>query len=509
MDDTSISKFSSLLRPTTAQWSQRYERTCTAQPSHKLIPAASFTSYEKQKSIALPPNWSSHIQSEGQLYFYNRTTRIVTEANLHDLSTLECICRWSLVLEHMVRARKIHLPEQFEIFLELEEGGGDGCNYYLVDHEARTEFWLEDVNSEQFFAQTISFENLRWSLAEDYWHHVSYFPAHFGGIPMTTVRELCGVLSHSYMGMQTKLSVHGLTSQVSTHAFNSADSARLLEVIRTYISNSHDQEKITDSNMICGIARIWSNIVFMRFLHLYGEPVCRLSRNQAILHPPKRIPFAMKVIFSGFFGEPQTFLTSLDELWTDKVVNAEAWIKFMAVCQREWRDATLWTIGLTIAHAILVVSSIGMRSVSVAGMIASAAGLVASISLTTSHRDFESGNSDAFHDYLSRFDDVKFGLQPLAVLFSLPKAMLMWSCALFALQACLAEFQLIDSLFAACAVGALITYICAMIYVLRRRSGTTLDSDIPTPIWRSMLGLSGKKNQDVERVLLNEKYTTF
>ncbi|TDL18681.1 hypothetical protein BD410DRAFT_491692 [Rickenella mellea] len=164
MDHGSFLKLSSLLRPISTHQSQHYDCTCiSAQPSDKLIPETSFTLYLKQKST-LPPDWSSHIQSKGQLYFYNRTTRIVTEANVHDVSTLERICRWSLVLYHMVRIEQFNLPPRFEIFLELEEGDCDACNYYLVDHDSQTEFWLQDVNSDEVFGLITNIRALRMSI---------------------------------------------------------------------------------------------------------------------------------------------------------------------------------------------------------------------------------------------------------------------------------------------------------------------------------------------------------
>ena len=96
----------------------------------------------------LPKGWTSCIQPEGQLYFYNEEYHVVTEAYIHSDSTLKRISYWIEVIESLARAREIKLLDTVELFLQLEEED-DGCSYYLIDHVTQTEFWLLDYSSEE------------------------------------------------------------------------------------------------------------------------------------------------------------------------------------------------------------------------------------------------------------------------------------------------------------------------------------------------------------------------
>ena len=104
------------------------------------------TSFRRPKY--LPKGWTSCIQPEGQLYFYNEEFRIVTEAYIYSASTLKRISYWIEVIESLARTREIKLLDTVELFLQLEEED-DGCSYYLIDHNTQTEFWLLDYSSEE------------------------------------------------------------------------------------------------------------------------------------------------------------------------------------------------------------------------------------------------------------------------------------------------------------------------------------------------------------------------
>lgn len=102
-----------------------------------------------------------------------------------------------------------------ELFIQLE---GSGCAYYFVDHFSRTEFWLDQfdtdevglphVASEEHLSESGTFMDkvarltrfIELALNEHYWSHVEYFPAHFGGLGESTVDELISIFSHATLG---------------------------------------------------------------------------------------------------------------------------------------------------------------------------------------------------------------------------------------------------------------------------------------------------------------------
>jgi len=93
------------------------------------------------------------------------------------------------------------LSENVELFLQPEESDDDACGYYFVDHASRTDFWLEDVSSEDVgIPASTSPAQLRWALQEHYWMHVEYFPMHDGAIAPSAISELISVLLHARAG---------------------------------------------------------------------------------------------------------------------------------------------------------------------------------------------------------------------------------------------------------------------------------------------------------------------
>lgn len=52
---------------------------------------------------------------------------------------------WSRIIENLVVQKHIVLSDNVELFLQIED---DDCAYYFVDHATRTEFWLEELNTD-------------------------------------------------------------------------------------------------------------------------------------------------------------------------------------------------------------------------------------------------------------------------------------------------------------------------------------------------------------------------
>ncbi|KAG6868148.1 hypothetical protein C0993_007092 [Termitomyces sp. T159_Od127] len=153
----------------------------------------------------LPPQWSAHIHPEGQPYFLkNAAIRVVTEAYVYDGNVLEKVEYWIEVIENLV-SQKQTLSDGIELFVQID---GNDCLYYLVDHDSRTEFWLDDLEtSEMGFEPVASTTHLTAdnqvegvALEELYWIHVEYFPTHLERLVPRDLEELIGVFSHAWAG---------------------------------------------------------------------------------------------------------------------------------------------------------------------------------------------------------------------------------------------------------------------------------------------------------------------
>ncbi|KAJ7816336.1 hypothetical protein B0H13DRAFT_2460276 [Mycena leptocephala] len=137
----SETKSEGILRPTTSNDTGRYERTGLAEPFNMQISSGLFIRSRLPEPTYLPLHWSAHIHPKGQLYFCREgSLRVVTEAYLYRPETLEKVTHWIQKIEDIVANKNFPISDQLELFIKIED---EDCAYYLVDHAARAQSWLE------------------------------------------------------------------------------------------------------------------------------------------------------------------------------------------------------------------------------------------------------------------------------------------------------------------------------------------------------------------------------
>ena len=73
---------------------------------------------------------------------------MVTEADLYSQAVQERVSYWLDEIDKRIAARDIHLPETVELTLILNDDP-ELCDYYLIDHVSRVEFWLDPSSTEE------------------------------------------------------------------------------------------------------------------------------------------------------------------------------------------------------------------------------------------------------------------------------------------------------------------------------------------------------------------------
>ncbi|THU87596.1 hypothetical protein K435DRAFT_681443, partial [Dendrothele bispora CBS 962.96] len=127
----------------------------------------------------LPQNWSSHVHP--QLYFArDGPLRVVTEVYMYSPGPMAKLLDWVSRIEITLEEKNIPLSESTELFVMLQE---DDCLYY---HTVRTQFWLEEVQTDKLGIQDYdSPSHLKLYLEELYWSHVEHFCMYlYGGLPV-------------------------------------------------------------------------------------------------------------------------------------------------------------------------------------------------------------------------------------------------------------------------------------------------------------------------------------
>jgi hypothetical protein len=318
-------------------------------PSHKSIRAGLHSLGETLPEY-LPAHWSALIQPEGQLYFYNRNSRVVTDAYIYNPEIFRRIEACTSYVEDVIQRCKLDVGRSYELYLnELDSGDGD-IGYYFADHETRSIFWLAETNSEDLdLPAWTSPTHLKWVLREQYWSHVEIFSMHINELSTTIVHELFEILSHAR--------TDHLTSLQSTFPYDADECARFLELLRpVYHTN-----KPLSGNFVCLTARIWSQVARHRHVCHFGEEVARLSREQRIFERiPSKRSILMNLVFKALFDLPDIYEKELSGLWVDQLAYANPWKKYMSSQLNEWNSYAL--LAMLLLMYVLFVHGFGAGS---------------------------------------------------------------------------------------------------------------------------------------------------
>jgi len=409
------------LRPTTSVRSTRYEKTSRVSPRYGPL-ASGFCSFSRETEPRyLPLGWSEYTHPEGQLYFvYQSSPRIVTEAYLYALDVQDKISYWIEQFNRRLAASATHLPESAELFLELEEA--DTCLYYLVDYDARVEFWIEELDTEVLgLSPAVSDSHRRLELEEHFWTHMEYFPSHRCYELALFKDELTSVFLHA-RGDQ-------LTSAYSTFPYSAKQCAEFLEVLSSAPCCSVSPYSTSL------IARLWGVVYRHRFSTHYGQEHARLSRDQSVLDAPE---IHRSRMFCGasclLFKIPNAYLRTLDALHVDNLVYVDQWRSAIVACREEWILYSSWGLALLIVNILSFDIPCTNHRIALSSTLLCFSAVISAVVLLVSHHGATTFQASDAAEYLSERRRETSGFQLTALAFSLPKALFLWALCAFAAQ---------------------------------------------------------------------------
>ncbi|KAJ3491301.1 hypothetical protein NLI96_g803 [Meripilus lineatus] len=399
--------------PTTPLLTNKYNQIQRVSRSHRDIVIAQHY-LDDNKPAYLPPLWEEYVHPEGNRYYCRASQpRFVTDACLHSPKIQSQIQGAVTAFDRLVSDAKVTLTESTEVFLELED---DDCLYYIADHASRTVFWVHPTNTEDLSLRAVvSDSHLRIQLEELYWHHVEFFPCHPAICFSLKLEELTDALIQGR--------ADGLMSTVSTFPYDASECAQFLELIKTV----KDCDRVTSIETKWSFARLWTMILNTRFEIHYGEEHCRLSRDQGILEletSQEGAGHLYKVSSFLLWNAPKQYSSSLEKLWVDDIVYGVLWRQFITLCLKEWVIATFMSF-LTIIINLLLPSPLMVPIVTLAS-ISTFSGAMLTFKFHQSTLD--SASQAAI--FMTSACKEKTRFQTISVLFSLPKALLLWTLAL-------------------------------------------------------------------------------
>ncbi|KAG1902145.1 uncharacterized protein F5891DRAFT_1024927 [Suillus fuscotomentosus] len=431
------------LRPVTSTTTRRYGKFLWVDAYHTTIAPG------LRLRTSTTSSWLSLTHPEGQLYFHMKRDRFsaVTEENVLNVETDNLVSSYLALIEKRILECGIILPQACELFVELrfdESSQTSTCAYYFVDHHSRCLFWLEPTSSELLdMGMVVSDSHLDIALERLYWVHVEFFPMHVcAQMTPLILDNLISVICH---GMTDRM-----TSRSSTFPYTEEKCDQLLRAL------SLRQGEPLDAHTLCFVARLWGAINNQRFITYYGQENAQLDR----LQPPMPEDIADRTGIRALanlmlWGVPNHHYSKLHDLFVHDNVYIDHWQAFMTECISEWRGLLVWAFSVLIASILISMLPRASLSSAMAPILAASSSILSGSILLWRHHDFEDATASFAANFLRSSKSSDWGFLPLSVVYSMPKAMYLWSIGLMVAQLVFWTFRVVGVLWASGGAGFL------------------------------------------------------
>ncbi|KAF8496527.1 hypothetical protein F5888DRAFT_394389 [Russula emetica] len=436
--------------------------------------------------------WEPATHPDGGLYFYDEERRLFTDTDMHNPTMREEIEGFYDYLQRLLQNDELSIPSKnYDLVLDIMVTDDDriSWSYYYACHEARCLFWLEIYDASYMISELFGVKSpahVKHRLESLYWNHWSLFPVVFVGrrLPLDVYDELMGILMHGCVDF--------ITSKSSTLPYDDDTMRRMIQLVQ-------GAKEATGglAYYAAGITRLLSFFAHWRFLYFHGQRHARLIRDQTVYDKPKRERSLLITCLSPLlFLAPEVHLREMEKLWTDEVIIETVWKNFMTKLLAEWEGVILWVriqrriacvVGSSVSRDCNPVDSDvnGQRRVSCypwrrpiksqrvkhneCQSKASIGSIVTALLLARHNRTKQKEDPAGASTYLYQNSHPNFGLEPMAIILSLPWALLMWSISNHATRICVSIMSVL--------VAALI------IWCIRTAWETTEGEDV----WRDSL----------------------
>ncbi|KAK0432250.1 hypothetical protein EV421DRAFT_2024077 [Armillaria borealis] len=400
----------------------------------------------------VPSDWSSHVHPQGPRYYAHEIV-FHTSANTSSPSSvflLQVFTEADIVVPGVfyICAKGISLPLKVDLFLGLRwfRDGTVTCGYYFADHVHRSVFWLDDVDVGALSISgvvTTEPSHLAHAIEARYWFHRYLFPV-CQEMTSDIIEEVNDFLINCLAEVSDK--------SYARYGFTLPELQRYLSVVTTIMNSPGSYYR---PGSLCVVAKIMENCSRNRYVEFYGEP-------GAYLGPPveldrdiyKRLRTPLISLLSPFlFFAPDSHHIVLHEIFHNGLTKVD-WSAFIRKLSTEWQEFVInATVLLNANIAFLGIQSIDDSSVDKGrspAQIASYVSTVVSIGsislgllLLQKNRYKDRVYTTSKFEFLGLQEGEsgrRLGLETLAIMYSLPWALLMWAMIFFLAAFCLMCF---------------------------------------------------------------------
>ncbi|OAX35810.1 hypothetical protein K503DRAFT_784809 [Rhizopogon vinicolor AM-OR11-026] len=371
-------------------------------PNDSVTSVPAMTTTFPAHDVPVPPGWTSVVHPEGSRYFVNQEKRTFTEVNICDVEIL-----WDVkyAIENLLyRLESIVNREELDmnwVDLVIEpKANGDDDNltavfwYYFVNHRSRCIFWLNEFHPKDIISNCKGVESLSHiclAIQAQYWKHWDYFPS-LCPVTEKLVDDVKDMLMHAKCDR--------LSSKQSSAAYDVVELSDYLSVVDRIKVYLPEDRSIEQCHAAIVIGRIMHQFSDNAFLNFHGENCARLRSGQTV-HGWVYEPSMLMVILAPIlFLEPATVL-----------LNAN--VGFLAITSVDKGGKS----AIQMASYMSLVTSLGS--------------IVLGLFFVSQDRTSGQSTAGEAASFLSNLRDGRRGLEKLAIIYSLPKALLMWGMVFF------------------------------------------------------------------------------
>ncbi|KAJ6511204.1 hypothetical protein C8R45DRAFT_402828 [Mycena sanguinolenta] len=422
-----------------------------------------------------PEGWTTCHHPEGARYFFHEQKRVFTDANLFDPATLVFINDNVYTVDDFLLAHHVDLPPGVDLVLNehVLSDGRKTCKYYFANHLGRRLFWMDIGDS---CLRVEGMTSIGHELEAQYWLHCEYYPRAFE-LTDEIVDELRGNVQYALGDV--------VTSKIPTIIWKLDELNNMIALIDGFTKNvgRDAEQKFRGSN--CLVGRLMHRFARHRAYHFHGEPGARLTVNQSV---PKRSMFN-RLVNLLLFNAPKSHLSRWRAVSTPGLIHGRL-EQSMERFVNEWKESV-------INAAVVLNANVAFLSIQNVGLLAQIASYVSTtlsimstaLGLVVLNFHYNRGSNTAAASSASHFNETfsMRHLEAVAVLYSFPYAMRIWSMLFFVLAFC---FMGTQNFFAGSfIVGVLLVLITLLLLLaLYIRSGSRdLVRDSKAKKWRRVV----------------------
>ncbi|KAH9031675.1 hypothetical protein EDB85DRAFT_1328466 [Lactarius pseudohatsudake] len=424
--------------------------------------------------------WIPATHPDGALYFYDKDKRLFTDTDMHNFELKEEMEAFYQYLQWIIRHEELIIPSNnYDLVLDImpTEFGRMQWSYYYACHETRCLFWLDKYDANHMISEVFcvtSPTHVQHRLEALYWTHWSLFPVVFDGrhLQPAVYDELVGILSHGCIDV--------MTSKTSTLPYDDDTMQKMIKLVRKakesesgacvvyHTAGVSESQNRFDFGILLLTRRVYqarllSFFAHWRFLYIHGQQHARLIRNQTVYSGEiQKRSLLITLISPMLFLAPEVHLQDIKKLWTDEIIIETVWKNFMTRLVGEWEELILWsTVMLTANVGFLAITGVVISNVNNSEMtsastlkiflspaqiassmsiLASVGSIVVGLFLVRHNRSKQKEDPAGASTYLYKSTHRVFGLEPMAIIFSLPWALLMWAMVKFFIALLLFSF---------------------------------------------------------------------